>query len=52
MTVVGESIGLRADLLFQGYVINVFTVEPESPNATMSRNIEGTRLFVLAGIEL
>ena len=49
---VSESIGLRADLLFQGYVINVFTVEPDSPNATISRNIEGTRFFVMAGVEL
>jgi hypothetical protein len=49
---VSESIAFRADLLFQGYVINVFTLEPDSPNATISRNIEGTRLFVLAGVEL
>jgi hypothetical protein len=49
---VSESVALRADLLFQAYAINVFTLEPDSPNATISRSIGGTRFFVLAGIEL
>jgi hypothetical protein len=47
-----ESFGLRADLLFQAYAINVFTVESDSLDVSASRNIVGTRLFVLAGVEL
>jgi len=47
-----ESIAVRADVLFQAYVINLFTVEAESPHATISRSIEGTRFFVMAGVEL
>jgi hypothetical protein len=33
-------------------LINVFTLESDSPNVTISRNIEGTRFLVLAGVEL
>jgi hypothetical protein len=47
-----ESIGLRADVLFRGYVINVFALETDSPSAEISRNIRGTRFFVMAGVEL
>jgi hypothetical protein len=49
---VSESLALRADLLLQGYVINLFTLEPDTPDATLSRNIAGHRFFVLAGVEL
>jgi hypothetical protein len=51
---VSDTVRLRADLLGQIYVVNLFTYEGTSPfggSTTVSRNVGGSRFFLLGGVE-
>ena len=48
----GGSVRFRGDLMFQGYIINVYSLEFDTPDATISNNLYGNRFFLLAGIEI
>jgi hypothetical protein len=51
---VSDTVRLRADLLGQFYIVNLYTYEGTSTfggSATLARNVAGSRFFLLGGVE-